>query len=136
MANVPKSSWAPFAIGALVVLIILCAIYYYYYRKDTSCIEGNVKKRFPGADPDFIKALTARGVQYSVTLKKGETCPAEYNQISDGDDSCTICEMKDIPLAGPEIMKMWGAWANTPQGAAAIKSLPKTGFAAAPSPSS
>jgi ATP-dependent 26S proteasome regulatory subunit len=125
------------AIGALVVLIILCAIYYYYYKKDKSCIETNIKLRFPGADASLVDAYTTWESGNVITMKKSESCPVEYNQISGSpDDICTICEVKELPQLPAELEAKVKAWAATPQGAATLKALPKSGVIASPSPSS
>lgn len=122
MNNSQKSSWAPLAIGALVVLIILGVVYYYYFRVDKACIENNIKIRFPGAEADLIAAYTDWQAAHSITLKKGEVCPETYNQVSkDPKDTCTVCELKEAPELPKEISDKILAWAATPQGAAAWK---------------
>ena len=132
-----SSSWAPLAIGALVVLIILGVIYYYYYSKNKGCIENNIKMRFPGADASLVDAYTAWESGNVITMKKSESCPVEYNQISGSpDDICTICELKELPQLPADLEAKVKAWAATPQGAAALKALPKSGVVAAPSSSS
>ena len=125
-----KSSWAPIAIGVLVVLIILGVIYYYYYSKNKACIENNIKLRFPGADAALVDAYTAWESGNVITMKKGEECPTEYNQISGSpDDTCTICEVKTLPELPDDLKAKVAAWAATPQGAATLKALPKKGVA-------
>ena len=95
MANSQESSWAPLAIGALVVLIILCAIYYYYYsRANNSCVKEYVKFTMPTVDEDTVNEIAEWKSANGMMASTNGECETGYAQLAPPPgSSCTICEI-------------------------------------------
>ena len=119
-----SSSWAPLAIGALVVLIILCVIYYYYYaRVNKTCVKEYVKFMMPGADDTLVDAVTEWESTNVITTSIDGKCNPGYSQLAPPPGaSCQICEVIPSPVRPAELQGKVSTWAATPPAKAFIKS--------------
>ena len=127
MANLnssQKSSWAPLAIGALVVLIILAVVYYYYYsRVNKTCVKEYVKFMMPGADEALVDEVTEWESTNVITMSTDGKCKAGYSQLAPPPSaSCQICEVSPSPIRPAELQGKVSTWAATPPAKAFIKS--------------
>jgi len=132
MANLnssQKSSWAPLAIGALVILIIIGVVYYYYYtRANKECVKKHVKYYMPGADDAIIDAVTEwEAANTKMGTSEGKCEPGFKALAPPPGVSCTVCEVMPPPIKPAELQNKVSAWAATPPAKEFMKSLEKDG---------